>query len=289
VTERLGLSDFEDSCVLSGRGLHSGRETELRIARRDGKVAFRTAHGDATLDELAITRADYGVQLRCDRIGFDADSAEHLLAALAGLSIRGGLVFTVLGGELPLLDGGALDFARCLGGFSVPPSPPELFVAHRGTVEIGKSNYAFEPFDGVALDVEVDFAETGIGVQHAAWDGTAHAFLEEVAWARTFGFRRDAAALAALGRARGVDPERVMVLSDEGRVEAPGAPARPGEFARHKLLDLAGDLCLFGGPPKGKVCATRPGHAATHEAVAVAIRRGLLVRDVDGGGSSQGG
>jgi len=69
-----------------------------------------------------------------------------------------------------------------------------------------------------------------------------------------------------------------MVLGDDGDVEAPALPARHGEFARHKLLDLIGDLYAFGGPPLGVVRARKPGHRATHHAVALALEKGFLAR-----------
>jgi UDP-3-O-acyl-N-acetylglucosamine deacetylase len=56
-----------------------------------------------------------------------------------------------------------------------------------------------------------------------------------------------------------------------------GAPFSPDEPARHKLLDLAGDLFVYGGPPRGTVSAYRPGHWSTHEAMRVAIARGVIV------------
>jgi UDP-3-O-[3-hydroxymyristoyl] N-acetylglucosamine deacetylase len=149
----------------------------------------------------------------------------------------------------------------------------------QGVVELGTSSYAFRPGATVALEVEIDFAEAAIGIQRAAWGGDAESFVADIAWARTFGFRRDGPALMRAGRAGGVDPSVVMVLDEAGAVEPPGLPARPGEFARHKLLDLVGDLYLFGGPPIGEVRATRPGHAATHRAVAEALERGILARD----------
>jgi UDP-3-O-[3-hydroxymyristoyl] N-acetylglucosamine deacetylase len=151
-------------------------------------------------------------------------------------------------------------------------------VVTAGTVAVGDSVYVFEPGPRRRLEVEVVFDAPAIGTQRAEWNGTFETFVSDIAWARTFGFRRDATELSARGRARGANPDVVMILDDDGLVEPPGASARPSEFARHKLLDLVGDLYLFGGPPCGTVFAQRPGHAATHRAVAVAIGRGILER-----------
>ena len=256
--------------------MHSGLPAEVRLLRADSPLVFRAPRGDGMLSELTIARADHGVRLRCDPLQLDVDSVEHLLAALAGLSIRSGVVVEVASVELPLLDGGALAFARALTGLAPPRAPPSIHVARTGTVSVGASTYSFEPGESTRLEVEIDFAAPGIGAQRAAWDGTPEAFVRDIAWARTFGFRKDAAGLLAAGRARGADPSTVMVLDDDGHVEPPGAPALPDEFARHKLLDLLGDLYLFGGPPRGVVRAKRPGHAATHRAVVEARCRGII-------------
>lgn len=263
---------------LDGRGLHSGLPVHVRLVKNDGPVVFRTPDGEAAIEDLALMRADYGVRVACDRIGLDADGIEHLMAAFGGLCVRSGVAIELQGMEMPLLDGAALAFVQVIEQLDPPRTVPTLRVARHGIVEVGSSSYAFLPGDGVALEVEIDFAAPAIGVQRAAWAGDAPSFVAEIAWARTFGFRRDGEALIRAGRAGGVDPSAVMVLDADGVVEPPGLPARPGEFARHKLLDLVGDLYLFGGPPIGKVRATRPGHAATHRAVAEALERQILTR-----------
>jgi UDP-3-O-[3-hydroxymyristoyl] N-acetylglucosamine deacetylase len=154
-----------------------------------------------------------------------------------------------------------------------------LVVSHEGEVVVGGSRYLFRPAHACALEVTIEFGARGVGSGVARWDGGAASFVSDIAWARTFGFRRDAEALVAAGRARGADAESVMILDDDGNVEPPGRPAREGEFARHKLLDLVGDLFLVGGPPRGEVLAHRPGHTATRVAIARAAEAGLLTRE----------
>jgi len=68
-----------------------------------------------------------------------------------------------------------------------------------------------------------------------------------------------------------------LVVADDA-IHASGAAFSRDEPARHKLLDLAGDLYLYGGPPEGELSARRPGHAATHEAVRRALAQGILSR-----------
>jgi UDP-3-O-[3-hydroxymyristoyl] N-acetylglucosamine deacetylase len=236
------------------------------------------ADGDAAeLGALSVIRADQGVEVSLGEGGPRVDSVEHLLAALAGLSIRSGVRVDVAGGEVPLLDGGATAFCGALACLGVGAEEPSLAVLRDGTVRVGASEYAFSPGESSRVDVEIAFDAPGIGVQRVTWDGSPTSFERDVAWARTFGFRRDGAALQGRGRARGVNPDAVMILGEDGRAEPPSAPARPNEHALHKLLDLVGDAALFGGPPRGVVRAIRPGHQATHHAFRTALAEGILV------------
>lgn len=262
--------------TITGTGLHAGLPASVTLARRPGPVSFRTERGEAALPDLHLVRADRGVRVACASIGLDVDGVEHCLAAIGGLGIRRGLMIGVNGGELPLACGSALTFARALLSLDLAQGEPELVVARAGEIRCGEARYAFDVADRIELVVDVSFEAAAIGRQRATWDGTPKDFVENVAWARTFGFAHEAALLHESGRARGATPEHVMVLDRDGAVLAPGAPARPGEFARHKLLDLIGDLYLFGGPPRGLVHAERPGHGATHRVVTEAVARGIL-------------
>ncbi len=266
-----------EKIILHGAGLHSGAPCSVALRRGFGEVRFVNRAGDATCAELEVVRADHGVQVRAPAIQLELDLVEHLLGALAGLSVRRGIAIEVDGPEVPLLDGGARELALALAALSPPRSPPKLRVAQAGDVHVGASRYTFEPAEDVCIEVQVEF--DGIGPERASWDGSPERFLAEIAPARTFGFRRDAAGLRARGRAAHVDPRAVIVLEDDGSVAPPAEPRGDGELARHKLLDLLGDCFLFGGPARGRLVAFRPGHAATQRAIRQALEYGLLVRD----------
>ena len=248
----------------------------MTLRRAPGPVCFECNGEQACREELEVVRADHGVRVRAPALGLEVDLVEHLFASLAGLSVQSGIAIRVDGPELPLLDGAALELALAVRALEPPRSPPRLRVAAESRLVLGASEYTFAPGSGVHIDVQVDFEP--IGKQSASWDGSAARFFADIAPARTFGFRRDAAMLRAKGRAAHVDPHSVLIIEDDGSIAAPGGPARPNELARHKLLDLAGDLYLFGGPPLGRVAARRPGHANNHEAVRQALARGILVR-----------
>ncbi|MCC6903843.1 MAG: UDP-3-O-acyl-N-acetylglucosamine deacetylase [Polyangiaceae bacterium] len=261
---------------LHGRGLHSGRRCSVRFDARPGPLLFRIGPDEATLDQLVVVRADQGVCLRARHGAREVDLCEHLLSALAGTNVQSGLTVTVLGPEVPLLDGGARELAHSIRTLGLRREPPRLSVARREVVVEGDSRYSFEPGETATVEVEVDFPgvvgrERG---EHRVDD--VERYLEAIAPARTFGFLSQASDLRARGRARHVDPAAVVALDEAGRALPPSAPLSPGEAARHKLLDLMGDVYLYGGPPLGRLSVIRPGHSTSHRVMQRALETGIV-------------
>jgi UDP-3-O-[3-hydroxymyristoyl] N-acetylglucosamine deacetylase len=264
-----------EQVAFHGRGLHGGARCSVQLRRRPGPVAFVHRGREITLGALELVRFDHGVGVRAAEL--ELELVEHLFAAFAGIGVRSGIEITVRGGEIPLLDGGALELAHALVALDPPRGAARLRIARDGELAIGGSRYEFRKQDALELSVEVDFSHAGLGIERARWSGSSDQFLREIAPARTFGFVRDAAQLRHSGRARWVDPATVLVFAEDGSVLPPGAPARDGELARHKLLDLLGDAFVHGGPPIGVIHADRPGHFANHRALLEALARGLIV------------
>lgn len=246
------------------------------LERAAGPVRLLGKSGFASPAALEVVRADRGVQVRARHAGVDVDLIEHLFGALCGLGIGHGVALQVGGPEVPLLDGGAADVARALVALGAPSDPPRWRVAQSGELDVDGARYAFEPAERVEVEVEVEFEPPSLGVQRARWNGSRAAFIEHIAPARTFGFRSEAAELQARGRAAHVDPRVVMVFEADGSVVPPAAPPGPSELARHKLLDLLGDLYLFGGPLIGRLFARRPGHSKNQQALGRALEQGWL-------------
>lgn len=265
-----------DRIAFHGTGLHSGAPCSVAMDRDLGPVRLRIGKHSHPLHELKVLRTDHGVQVGVGEAApdFRLDLVEHLCAALAGLGIYEDLEIRARGPEVPLLDGGALEFSLALLGLDLPEAAPRYRIVRAGELSIGTSRYTLLPAPHVLVRVCVDFP--GVGEQWATWDGTRSHFLADIAPARTFGFRRDHARLLEAGRARVVDPRSVMVLDDEGKVSPPGAPMRRGELARHKLLDLLGDLYLAGGPLRGELTADQPGHTNNHRLMRAAKEAQLI-------------
>lgn len=266
------------SVELVGVALHGGHPSRLVLSRAEGPLVLARGDAEAQLAELQVTRADRGVTVTSADGRVTIDLVEHLLAALGGLGVREGVRVSVDDGEPPLLDGGARKFAEALVAIGASrDAAPRLEITRAATLSGGgASSYRFLPGASTRLHVAVRF-RAPVGEEEAAWDGDPRDFLERIAPARTFGWIDEHAALLAAGRARGVDLESVLVLSDAGPI-AGCRPREPGEIARHKLLDLIGDLTLHGGPPRGTIEAFAPGHAATHRVMAEALRAGIVAR-----------
>jgi UDP-3-O-[3-hydroxymyristoyl] N-acetylglucosamine deacetylase len=263
---------------LAGVALHGGHPSRIVFRRASGPIVFTRGAEEARLDELSPVRVDRGVTVRTADGRLSVDLVEHLLSAFGGLSVRGGVRVSVDDGEPPLLDGGARRFADALFAIGADRGQPSrLWITRDAELSGGGAAvYRFSPGPSVRLRVSVRF-RAPVGGEEASWDGDPADFLERIAPARTFGWLDEHAALLAAGRAAGVDLASVIVFSDAGVVEG-CRPNEPGEIARHKLLDLIGDLALYGGPPRGTIEAFAPGHGATHRVVAEALAAGIIER-----------
>lgn len=262
--------------VLRGVALHRGGPAEVRLAAASGPITLSQRGASAALADLHVARADRGVTLASADGRVRVDLVEHLFAALGGLGVSAGVHIAIDDDELPLLDGGARRFAEAVLALGVAEAPASraLTITREASIARGSALYRFAPGPRVELEVEVEF-RAPVGRQRAAWRGDADDFLERIAPARTFGWADEHAALLASGRARAVDLDAVLVFDERGAIDG-CRPAGEAEAARHKLLDLIGDLAIHGGPPRGAIVVSRPGHAATHAVVAEAFALGVL-------------
>lgn len=264
---------------LRGIGLFSGRETTVAITKAEGPTTLHMDGKGGTLEAwrwapeprtTAIALAT-GEKLAC---------VEHLFAALAALGAHRDLAIAVTGTELPILDGGARAWCNALATLDLLAAPSKLVVTKEEEIVLGESRYRFGLGDTVDLSVSVDFAQGGPFAASlpaaASWDGSRIEFTEKIADARTFLFARELSWFAEHASSH-APPESVVVLGEDGAKYA-GNEFSPDEPVRHKLLDLVGDAFLYGGPPRGALHAHRPGHAKNHEALGLALARGILAR-----------
>lgn len=239
--------------LISGRAL-DGTPSRVTLGRAEGPTLFQ----GKPVEPARVTGTFRTTSL--DGIGM----VEHLFAALAGLGLYRGVSIEVEGRALPIVDGAAGAWADALQGFG--SSPPKLRVRKNGVIEAEGSRATFEIGD--SIDIGVALANLP---GEASWQGARADFLERIAPARMFFFESDVDTMLRGGVRAEIDPANVILVRD-GEIVG-GAPDEP---ARHKLLDLLGDLFVWGGPPIGKMRVHKPGHTANHALVRAAISAGIL-------------
>ncbi len=199
-----------------------------------------------------------------DRQGPLVSTAEHVLAAL-----RPGVDGTIEvdGPEVPIMDGSAAAFVAAIDQAGIlTQSATRRFIQVLKPVQVtmGGSFGEIRPYAaGFRAEVEIDFANQVIGRQSYMLDLSAERFRREICRARTFGLMSDVARLWSAGFALGASIENSVVF-DETRLLNTEGLRYSDECARHKVLDVIGDLALSGLPLLGAYRSVRPGHKLNH-------------------------
>jgi UDP-3-O-[3-hydroxymyristoyl] N-acetylglucosamine deacetylase len=193
-------------------------------------------------------------------------TVEHLLAALAGVGITAATLL-VEGEEIPLLDGSAQPWVEAIAEVGLQtlgerPSPTPL--AAPITLQQGQSFVTALPSDRLRLGAAIEFPQPAIGRQLFSLELSPAAFVEQIAPARTFGFKDQVDQLLAAGLIKGGALDNALVCDGDTWLNPPLRFA--DEPVRHKLLDLLGDLALA-GLPQAQVFAFRGSHGL-HTALA---------------------
>jgi UDP-3-O-[3-hydroxymyristoyl] N-acetylglucosamine deacetylase / 3-hydroxyacyl-[acyl-carrier-protein] dehydratase len=274
--------------MIEGIGLHTGASSRLRIlpAEIQSGIRFRRTDVEGSPEIPAIldnvVDVDRGTTLGVG--GVHVQTVEHLLSAFAGLQIDNALV-EIEGPEPPAGDGSARHFVEILQSTSAveQDAPARVFeLTDPVAVEEGDSRYVASSADAYEASATIRFDHPTIGRQFASVEVEPEAFRREIAPARTFGFVKEVEELRARGLARGGSLDSAIVLTETGLHE--GVELRfPDEFARHKLLDMIGDLSLLGGRLRAQVIATRPSHrgnVALAREIHTQVERRALTRPI---------
>jgi UDP-3-O-acyl N-acetylglucosamine deacetylase len=265
-TTRPGLPQrtLKRSVVIYGQGLQSGVKTGMILSpmpSNSGIMFGDIATGETVPAEAAFVESTgYATTLRRGLV--TARTVEHIMAALHMYGVTNVLV--KIGGEVPFMDGSARDFCQLIEEAEVEEQAaeaPTLKIRTRhvwGREEPGQKHFVIEPAAQLTLTYLLEYPSP-IGRQEFTFthQGPEH-FKQVIAPARTFGFVKEIEHLHALGMANGGRLTNV-ILVDESRVI--NTELRfPDEFARHKVLDLLGDLYLTGRFVQGKITAYWTGH-----------------------------
>ena len=260
---RIKQKTLSKSVVLSGQGLHSGVKTGLILHPMppNSGIRFTGISGEVTvpahLDYVGST--GYATSLRTQ--GFAIGTVEHLLAVLHCYGI-GNLLIKVQG-EVPILDGSALEFCQAIEEAGIQQEDEEvaeIIIDRAYRIEAkGGESIAIEPADGFSVEYELRYP-TPVGEQQYLYRHCdAESFRDQIAPARTFGFLKDIAKLQTMGLANGGRLSNFILIDDQKIVNT--ELRFPDEFARHKILDILGDFYLLGRPIRGAIRARMTGHS----------------------------
>ena len=252
----------KESMVIYGLGLHSGARTGMAIQPLppDSGIHFVTVPSGTEIPAYLSSVADTEWATTLSRYGDSIKTTEHLLASLHAAGITNLLV--KVHGEIPVLDGSAVEFCNHLAAIGIVDQDRprrELVVDQR--YEITGSNgrsLVIEPAEVLSVRYELRYPAP-IGEQQCDFTLTSfEAFRAEIAPARTFGFLRDLPMLAELGIGAGGRLDNCILVGEDKVINT--ELRFPDEYARHKVLDIIGDLYLLGYPVRGRVSARWTGH-----------------------------
>ena len=254
---------LKKSVVGAGHGLHSGVKTGLILQPMTphSGILFTGISADTIVpDHLNYVRST-GYATSLQRKGIMVRTVEHFLAALHSYGISNLLV--KMHGEIPIMDGSALEFCRLIEEAGIEEQDAEwseivVDKPYRTDTETGEW-ITVEPADIFGVRYILNYPAP-VGMQeHTYIYSGAESFREEIAGARTFGFVKEIEQLEKMGLANGGRLSNCILIDDEKIINTD--LRFPNELARHKILDIVGDFYLFGRPIRGMVTACMTGHS----------------------------
>jgi UDP-3-O-[3-hydroxymyristoyl] N-acetylglucosamine deacetylase/3-hydroxyacyl-[acyl-carrier-protein] dehydratase len=262
---------------LDGRGLFTGEPVHLRVRPGEPNTGIRFIRTDQN-PPVSISAVVENVSKRARRTSLRngtvaIETVEHALSACAGLGLDN-LQIELNANELPAWDGSCLPFVEHLrsAGMTDQDAPLEPFVVDdvirvvEGDAELVGLPPLNPKSDCLEISYDLDYDPKGpIGHQAYRVIITPDNFEANIAPARTFVLEREAADLRAAGLGTHLSYQDILVFGEDGPIE--NRLRYPDECVRHKILDLLGDMVLFGRPIVGRVFARKSGHSLNHEFV----------------------
>ncbi|MDP2540554.1 UDP-3-O-[3-hydroxymyristoyl] N-acetylglucosamine deacetylase [Tenacibaculum discolor] len=282
---------IQNEVTLSGVGLHTGNEVTMvfKPAPENHGFAFKRVdlEGEPVIEAKAdyVTNTQRGTNL--EKNGVQIQTSEHVLAAAVGLDIDN-LLIEVNASEPPIMDGSSKFFIEALEKAGIVEQEAEIeeyvvkeVISYKD--EVTGSEIILMPADEYQVTTMVDFGTKILGTQNATLN-TISDFKEEISAARTFSFLHEIEMLLENDLIKGGDLNNAIVYVDKELSNSTmeklkkafnkdNITVKPNgvldnltlhwanEAARHKLLDVIGDLALTGTRIRGKVIANKPGHS----------------------------
>ena len=294
---------LKKSYSFEGKGLHTGRVAKMTLkpAPVDTGIRFRRTDigEDAYVPALAenVSSTARSTTISCGEAS--VSTIEHVLSALTGMGVDNALI-DIDNIEVPILDGSAKPYIDAIwaDGFDTQDAP-RRYIEIQEAIEIHNekgSVVRIEPAEEFSYGIKIDFNSRVLGVQNAVWNDSV-VYAEEIGTCRTFVFFHELEFLFNNGLVKGGDVDNAIVIVEHPVTDeqvsrmseifnVPALKVREdgylsnlvlrfkNECARHKLLDLIGDLRLCGGFLKAKVTAEKAGHGI-NTTIAKAVRATL--------------
>ena len=286
-----------------GKGLHTGKVARMTVGPAPVDTGIRFVRSDigsdAVVDALAENVTSTARSTTISKGEASVSTIEHILSALTGMGVDNALI-EIDNVEVPILDGSAKPYIGAIwnDGFEQQDAP-RRYIEIKEPVEMTNekgSVVRIEPAEEFSYSIKIDFNSRVLGLQDAKWDDSV-VYAEEIGICRTFVFFHELQFLFANNLVKGGDVDNAIVIVEHPVTEeqvnqmselfnVPALKVRedgylsnlhlrfPNECARHKLLDLIGDLRLCGGFLKAKVTAEKAGHGINTNA-AKAVRMSL--------------
>jgi len=283
----------------SGVGLHTGYSCTMRVLPAEENHGYkfqrRDLDGEPIIEATTSNVSSTQRSTTLSKNGAEVHTTEHILAALYSQGIDNALI-SIDAPEIPIMDGSSqqfIDEIKRVGSKELEVK--RRFYKFRKNISFEDADNEIEMLvvptkeDDLKVTVMVDYKSPILGTQHASLESLGQ-FEKEIASCRTFVFMKEVAALAANGLIKGGDVDNAVVLAERpysedelkeigkniGRDEINILPNKTGvvstselrfqnEPARHKLLDILGDIALTGRYLQGHILAARPGHFSNVE------------------------
>lgn len=286
---------LKDSFTLKGQGLHTGKTIEITFKPAPVDFGYKIQRVDLENQPIIEALAENVVNTqRGTVLGVDnatVSTVEHGLSTLYALGIDNCLI-EVNAPEFPILDGSAIEYVQAIEQVGVVEQEKDKdFYVVRKKMEVSDpetgSKITLLPDDCFSINSNIEFESQYIPNQYASLECLDN-YKTEIAPARTFVFVREIQKLREAGLIKGGNLDNAIVIYERklpqneldeiaDALNVPRMDANqmgylnhrklsfPNEPARHKLLDIIGDMSLIGKPIKGRIIATRPGHKINNQ------------------------
>lgn len=254
---------------MAGVSLHEGHDVTLTLRPAAANAGYTVIRADKGGARIAVHTHNIVEKQRRTMLvenGIEAHTVEHVLAALYGMGVDNAEI-VLTAPEPPAGDGSALEFVRMIqrAGIRALDTPRRTFAPDSpADVEEPKAAIRMRPAKGaMTVSYTLDYGVPFMPRTTVGFTVTPEVFEREIGPARTFCLEQEAMALKAMGFGRGANTQNTLVVSPTGPLENKLRFA--DEYARHKLLDVIGDLAVCGLRLEASISAEKSGHSQNQQ------------------------